>query len=1118
MASRSTRALLRAFGVAALLLPCTLVAQEDHFADAWRWVEFTTESGLPSNDVTGLTETNDGTVWAVTTKGIAWYDGFQWHPVANMPQERFGAIVPYGSSRVVSNREGMIYVITRDSAVTLPLRDVSLGAPLDSTTLIVRMEKSLFLYADGHLRPMQGDSDRVNGSIDIFWKTRRNRLWIRTTSGLFTWERDHWQRHLWQDPGEVSLTAIEEAGRAGGIASVILPLDMRGVWEWTDGGTPVRNMEELGYDVKALDMSPAGDAVVVYNSSDIRIRKEGRWSSLTSVQSRLGEVEFVQWRDNGDLWFGTEHGLFLFKQSSSRWEVLAHPSPDARNSINEILQTRNGDLWVGTADGVDIYRKGGTTDHIARIGATQLYTVTGLAEDREGNIWITSGATFDGAYRWNGREWKHFNISGDPEGARFHKIRKDRDGRLWFLGISRHYGYREAKEIGAYVQSGDRFVRWGEEEGLTNGRVYSFTQSSDGALWFGSLDGLSRWTPAPSALHSDAPTVGGHWTYWSRGKGILYSKVFTLAADSTGRVWFGHATSGSGMEYIDTDDSVHIVTSADGLLNDFVWDLRVDASGTLWVATDRGLCSYAKGIWLTYDEKTGLHFSKLWPVLPMRDVVYAGTRGKGIAILNRGESPWETPRIIIDRPVVETRDVHIRWKAYSYWGEAAPELILTRYRIGDEPWSPWGTTREIVRANVPTGEQAIQVQAKGLVGDFDPKPAEARFSVLPPYYLRPLYYIPIAVLSFGIVALAVVLLARKRKHDLDLRKSEAKFRAVAQMSPSAIVIYQDGPFLFANPGAESLTGYTGDELHRMHLADLVHPDYRDMMDSQERNRSGESTVPNRAEFLIVTKQGAERWVDYRWGWIRFQGLPATLGTAFDITERKLAEDKLRLLTTELTLTEERERHRMATFLHDVIGQTLALCKIKIRGIQKSAIPDPWSGSLSEVRDLVDLSIRNTQSLTFDLCPPILYELSFEAAAGWLADQFHQQHGIEFIVHDDGAAKPLTEEMRAILFQALREIYVNVVKHAAATKVDVALSRCGQNIRIVVRDNGGGFDVETLRHPEPDRGGFGLFNIRERLKYLGGSMDVSSAKGAGTCVTIDAPLKGASLTVSPLGAA
>lgn len=1101
---RLSRALLLA---CCLLAAQTLPAQEDHVDDAWRWIGFTTESGLPSNEVTSLAETDDGTVWANTSAGLAWFDGFQWRRVPGAPPQRLGVVYPYGRSRVVGNLAGVVYVVSRDSAAALPLRDVGLGAPLDSGTLIVRMEKSLYLYAGGKLRPMQGASDSVNGSIDILWKTRSGDFWIRTQSGMYRWAKDHWTKELWRDAGEVAVTAMEEDRRGGGIAAVLLPLAMRGLWEWPYGGAPMRNAGEMGYDVRALDISASGDAIVVYNSGDIRLRKAGRWSGLPSVQARLGEIDFVQWRTNGDLWFGTERGLYLYRQSSSRWEVLSHPSPDGRNAVNEIVRTRSGDLWIGTADGIDIYRASGRAEHIAAIGATRLYTVTGLAEDAGGNIWISSGATFDGAFRWDGKSWEHFQISDDPQGGRFHKIRTDRLGRIWFLGISRRYDYRGAKEVGAYLLSDGKFYRWGEEEGLSNGRVYSFVQTADNALWFASLRGLSRWVPEPGKERAERPSAGGRWTHWSRGRGLLYDKIFALAADSSGRVWFGHANSGSGLGIIDRDDSVRYVTAAEGLTNEYVWDLSVDSGGTVWVATDGGLCSFARGAWLTYDERSGLHFSKLWPVVPIGSQVYVGTRGKGVAIFNRGESPWRLPRIVIDRPVVEDRDVHIRWKAYAYWGDESPGEIMTRYRVGGAPWSPWSTSREIVERNYPSGDHTVRVQARGLVGNFEEAGAEAAFSVMPPYYLRPIYFLPVGLLAFGVVALAVVLLARKRRHDLELRKSEAKFRAVAQMSPSAIVIYQDGSFLFANPGAEALTGFTGDELHRMTLADLLHPDDRGAMRQREEDRGSESsTIPNRAEFRIVTKQGAERWVDYRWGWIRFQGAPATLGTAFDISERKQAEEQLRLLTTELTLTEERERHRMATYLHDVIGQTLALCRIKIRGLERSAPPEAFSAPLNEVRELVDLSIRNTRSLTFELCPPILYELSFEAAVGWLAEELHQQHGVVFEVRDDHEPKPLNEEMRTILFQALREIFVNVIKHAEASRVDVTLGRDAEHIRIVVQDDGAGFDVATLARPAGGSGGFGLFNIRERLKYLGGVIDVASSPGAGARVTISAPLK------------
>jgi signal transduction histidine kinase len=247
-------------------------------------------------------------------------------------------------------------------------------------------------------------------------------------------------------------------------------------------------------------------------------------------------------------------------------------------------------------------------------------------------------------------------------------------------------------------------------------------------------------------------------------------------------------------------------------------------------------------------------------------------------------------------------------------------------------------------------------------------------------------------------------------------------------------------------------------------------------------------------------------VDFSAGWITFEGIRMQLGTATDIGERKHAEEKLRLLASELSLTEERERRRMAVYLHDVIGQSLAMCKIKIRTLQRSfSVPDAEM-ALKEARELVEQSIRDTQSLTFELCPPILYELRFEAAVEWLADRMQQQHGIAFRCEDDRQPKPLGDDIRVILFQAIREIFVNVVKHARAKNVQVAFAKCHGTIRIDITDDGVG--IETSRHGDraAGGGGFGLFNIRERLTYLGGKLEIESHLSRGTHVTITAPLR------------
>ena len=232
----------------------------------------------------------------------------------------------------------------------------------------------------------------------------------------------------------------------------------------------------------------------------------------------------------------------------------------------------------------------------------------------------------------------------------------------------------------------------------------------------------------------------------------------------------------------------------------------------------------------------------------------------------------------------------------------------------------------------------------------------------------------------------------------------------------------------------------------------------------------------------------------------------------DITERKRAEEKLniyqdqlRSLASQLSLVEEKERRRIAIDLHDHISQTLALCKIKLGTLQKSASSN-LTNPLEEIRNLIEQSIQYTRSLTFELSPPILYELGFEAAVEWLGEQILKKHGILFYFKDDRKPKPIGNETRIILFQVMRELLMNIAKHAHADKASISICKDGDSIRIHIEDDGVGFDVSKIDTSLNKTVGFGFFSIRERLNYIGGQIEIKSEPGHGTRVTVVAPLK------------
>jgi signal transduction histidine kinase len=231
----------------------------------------------------------------------------------------------------------------------------------------------------------------------------------------------------------------------------------------------------------------------------------------------------------------------------------------------------------------------------------------------------------------------------------------------------------------------------------------------------------------------------------------------------------------------------------------------------------------------------------------------------------------------------------------------------------------------------------------------------------------------------------------------------------------------------------------------------------------------------------------------------------------EIAERKKAEAqilayqlRLQSLAAEVSMTEEQERRRIATVLHDAVGHRLAVAVMKLQGVLGARRAAEDSRPIEQACELIQESIQHARSLTMQLSPPILFELGLGPALEWLGEQVEKEHGLTVTVSDDEREKSLAEEVRTLLFRAVRELLINIVKHAHARNVGVRLAKEGDYVRVVVEDDGVGLDQTRLRSPE-HVSGFGLFNIRERLAHLGGKLEVQSEPGVGTCVTLVAPL-------------
>jgi PAS domain S-box-containing protein len=355
-------------------------------------------------------------------------------------------------------------------------------------------------------------------------------------------------------------------------------------------------------------------------------------------------------------------------------------------------------------------------------------------------------------------------------------------------------------------------------------------------------------------------------------------------------------------------------------------------------------------------------------------------------------------------------------------------------------------------------------------------------------------------------------ITEQKEAEKALRESEEKYRDLFENAAEAIITLDlNGHITGANKLIEKY-GFKKEE--------LLGKKYIDFVIEPSRPKSAEDFEtlvrgsPVQGEMELITPAGI-RVVEYRANPIMREGKVIGVQSILaDITEQKLAGQKLlqdraqlKSLASQLTLTEERERRRLAAELHDQISQSLVISKIKLEALRKSGHGQELDKALDEVCDLLGRTIQDTRTLTFDLSSPVLYELGFETAVSqWLTEQIQKKHGIKSEFEDDGRPKPLDDDIRVLLFRDVRELLINVVKHARAGKVKVSVRRVDDRISVRVEDNGVGFDPKDAASVSTKTGGFGLFSIRHRLEELGGHLEIESEPGCGCRVTMVAPLK------------
>jgi PAS domain S-box-containing protein len=333
-----------------------------------------------------------------------------------------------------------------------------------------------------------------------------------------------------------------------------------------------------------------------------------------------------------------------------------------------------------------------------------------------------------------------------------------------------------------------------------------------------------------------------------------------------------------------------------------------------------------------------------------------------------------------------------------------------------------------------------------------------------------------------------------------LNESEIPYRMMVEsMNEGAVTLIPDGTIFYCNGRFGEMIQSDCEKLIGTSFPGLVVPEEQDRFSEIFRNAGPQSI---REEFTLQAANGNRvpaQLSIYPLGEERISGI-AILAT--DISERIQSEEKIRSLAAELTRAEQEERHRISQVLHDDLQQRLFAIKAQLSFLKDVNLSADTYRELDQIQASLSETIAITRNLSIDLSPIILHGEGLKEAMTWLAFRMKEQYGLHMDLEANENFTPLDQHMRMLLFQSIRELLFNVVKHAGILEAKVTLEQVNGQDRITVSDDGKGFDTEAVLNDTQTA--HGLLIIQERLSLLGCRMEIISKPGGGTRILIEIP--------------
>lgn len=361
-----------------------------------------------------------------------------------------------------------------------------------------------------------------------------------------------------------------------------------------------------------------------------------------------------------------------------------------------------------------------------------------------------------------------------------------------------------------------------------------------------------------------------------------------------------------------------------------------------------------------------------------------------------------------------------------------------------------------------------------------------------------------------------MLMAERAESEAILQESEAKYRLLVEHAKAGFVEYNyfTNRITSVNDEFINMSGYSEQELLGKSPVELLTKESQKIFMKRLAQIISGKSISSDIVYQGVTKNNDIRWWLLNSNIIYQNNRPAIGNTVIsDITTLKNAEnqlleyqEKLKRLSIRLSMSEEDQRRSMASHLHETIGQELFVMQMQLKAFEKSIDNPTLLPPLKQVGEQLLKIIKETKNLTFDLSPPVLYDFGFQEALKTLADTIKLKHNIHVRTYFEGEMDAFEDEIKIILYRNIKELIHNTVKHADALNISISLKNSETGLSVELTDDGVGFDAAKYNNEISSFDGFGLFDIKEKLNHLGGSLIIDSAPGKGTSISMQVPLQ------------